>query len=117
MEQQQQPTGTAVPHSSRLPIFSLISGIFALISCCTPPMQMLLGATAIILAYLSRQGKPLRGMALVGLILGILSVVCSLFIFFQYMAAMQIMSDPANAGLVKEVIRQYQAILEQLQLQ
>lgn len=98
------------------PIFSLISGILALISCCTPPMQMLLGAAAVILAYISRQGKPLSSMARTGLILGILSILCSLLVFFQYMAAMQLMSDPANADLVNEAIRQYQAIMEQLQL-
>lgn len=117
MEQQQpQPSaGNGNPLSARLPIFSLITGLLALISCCTPPMQMLLGASAIMLAYLSKQSSPQNGMARTGLILGILSVLCSLVIFFQYMAVMKLMRDPVNADFIKEVIRQYQAAMEYLQ--
>lgn len=102
-------------HPSRLPVVSLISGIVGLISCCTPPVQMLFGAAACITAYLSKQGKPLRGAALAGMILGVFSIISSLLIFFYYMAAMQILGDPANAAIVREIMQQYQAILNGFQ--
>ncbi|MDO5407763.1 MAG: hypothetical protein Q4F28_10630 [Eubacteriales bacterium] len=115
--EQQQPTDKTKALYDRLPIFSLIAAIISIISCCNPPQQLLFGVAAILTAWLSRQGRPLKGMALTGLILGILSVICSLLVFFQYMAAMQIIDDPANADLVREVMRQYQALFEQLEAQ
>jgi len=38
-----------------LPLFSMIVGIFALFACMSPPMQLLFGSTALMIAYLSRQ--------------------------------------------------------------
>lgn len=100
---------------SRFPLFSLLCGIFALISCCTPPLQFFAGAAAVLLAYFSKQGKPMKKPALVGMILGIVSIVCSLLIFFYYMTAMQILGDPANAPLVRDIMRQYQDFFNSLQ--
>lgn len=95
---------------------SLILGFAALVSCCAPPMQFLCGASAVMTAVLSRK-EHLSGMARVGLILGILSILCSIFVFVQYVIAMRLMSDPANAVLVKEAARYYEEIMRSFQLQ
>ena len=94
---------------------SMVSGIFALISCCSPPAQFLFGSIAIMLAYLSHSGKPLSKTSRTGLILGIFSILFSLYIFIHYLWAMQIMEDPTYSQFVKEFLKQYQNMLDGLQ--
>lgn len=100
--------------SARLPIFSLLSAIIALISCCNPPQQFLFGAAAVILAILSKNETSMDSMAKTGMVIGILSMIASLIVFFQYIAAMHIIGDPANAALVQEVLQQYKELFQDL---
>lgn len=113
MEQSQQNGPN--PFGINFPLLSLIAGICALVACCSPPRQMFCGACAIVLAYLSKQGRPFSKPALIGLIFGCLSVVCSILIFVQYVMALRVMSDPANSELVKEALRQSQEIMNYFQ--
>lgn len=110
--QQNQPMNITI----NISLLSLLLGFAALVSCCAPPMQFLLGSGAIMLAFLSRK-EHFSSMARVGLILGILSILCSILVFIQYVTAMRLMSDPANAALVKEVTRYYEEILKSFQTQ
>ena len=87
------------------------SGIFSLLQ--SAPTANL-GSTALILAWLSKKEQPLKPQAIVGIILGCICILFSFFIFFQYMWAMNIMEDPANAGIIKEIYRQTQEILESM---
>lgn len=96
---------------------SLISGIFALVSCCFPPLQLLLGASAIMLAIVSKKGGPFPGTSMAGLILGILSVICSILMFINFVFTMQLMQDPANAKIVNQVMEQYQSLFDSFQTQ
>lgn len=96
---------------------SLVSGIFALISCCFPPTQLLFGAAAIMLAVVSKKGGPYSGAAMAGMILGILSVICSILMFINFVVTMQLMKDPANAQIVNQVMEQYESLFEGLQSQ
>ncbi|MGN0159478.1 MAG: hypothetical protein ACI39W_10165 [Brotaphodocola sp.] len=114
MEQPQQ--NPSVKITINFALVSLILGFSALVSCCAPPMQFFCGAAAIMTAFLSRNGQ-FSGMARVGLILGILSVLCSILIFIQYIAAMRMMSDPANAALVQEATRYYEEFMKTFQAQ
>lgn len=95
---------------------SLVFGLAALLLCCAPPMQFLLGASAIITAILSRKER-FSVKARIALILGSISILCSIIVFTQYIVAMRLMSDPANAALVKEVTRYYEEILNSFQTQ
>lgn len=99
---------------NKLPMFSIIAGILALTSCCYPPVQLVLGAAAVMLACLSKNGKPFAVPAIIGMVIGILSIVVSIFMFIQYMWAMELMSDPSNAAMVKEIYRQYQDMFNSL---
>lgn len=110
-ESQQNPS---IKININFAVVSLILGFAALVSCCAPPMQFLCGAFAVMAAVISRK-EHFSGMARVGLILGILSILCSIFVFVQYVTAMRLMSDPANAALVKEVTRYYEKILKSFQ--
>ena len=94
---------------------SLVSGIFALISCCFPPTQLLFGAAAIMLAIISKKGSPFSGIAIAGLVLGILSVICSILMFINFVVTMQLMQDPANAQIVDQVMKQYESLFDSLQ--
>lgn len=98
----------------KCPLFSLLAGILGMTSCCSPPIQLVFGMTAILLAYLSKNGKPRTSMAMFGTVLGVISVIISLLVFGQYVFAMHLMEDPANASLVKEVFQQYQGIMNSI---
>ncbi len=65
-----QPNGTATA--------SLICGIIGTLSLCACiafPLSIILGVAAIILSFLSRKGEPFTGLAIAGLVLGILSLI------------------------------------------
>ena len=89
------------PIYDRLPFFSILAGILGFLACCNPPLQLICGSTALILAWLSKKEQPLKPQAIVGIILGCICILFSFFIFFQYMWAMNIMEDPANDKLRK----------------
>lgn len=103
----QKPTASAA--------MSLVSGIFAMVSCCFPPTQLLFGAAAIMLAIISKKGGPFSGISIAGLVLGILSVICSILMFINFVVTMQLMQDPANAQIVNQVIEQYESLYNGLQ--
>lgn len=112
MEQPQQ--NQPVKITINFAIVSLVLGFSALVSCCAPPMQFFCGSAAVMTAFLSRKER-FSTTARVGLILGILSIICSILVFIQYVAALRMMSDPANAALVKEATRYYEEIMRSLQ--
>lgn len=96
---------------------SLVSGIFGLISCCFPPMQLLFGAAAIMLAVISKKDGSFPGISIAGMVLGILSVVCSLVLFACFAYSMKLMQDPEYARIFNEMMTEYQQILESYQMQ
>lgn len=99
----------------RLAVYSLACGILGLLTCCcmNPPFQMILGGGAVILALASRSTvSPLSLPAKIGLGLGILSAALSLLVFGQFMWAMDIVRDPENAGLVRDIYDQFSAVME-----
>ena len=74
----------------RLPFFSILAGILGFLSCCNPPLQLICGSTALILAWLSKKEQPLKPQAIVGIVLGSICILFSFFIFFQYMWALSL---------------------------
>ncbi len=100
--------------ASRLSLFSLIAGILGLVSCCNPPIQLICGSSAAILAWLSRTQQPLTPRGVIGLVLGILSIIISILVFFQFMWAMEIIEDPANAELIRQFYQQTQEMMESM---
>lgn len=98
----------------KLAIFSIMTGIFALTSCCYPPLQLVFGVAAVLLAWLSKNGKPFAVPAIIGLIMGVVSVLISILMFVQYVWAMSLMSDPSNAAMVKDFYQQYQNVFQNL---
>lgn len=98
-----------------LSTLSLVAGIFALVSCCFPPLQLFLGASAIMLAILSKKGAPFSKRALTGLIIGIISAVCSVLIFLNFLLTVTFMKDPANAALINQIMEQYQTLFDSMQ--
>lgn len=99
---------------NKLSMFSIMAGILALTSCCYPPVQLVFGVAAVMLAWLSRNGEPMAVPSVIGMIMGIVSVVLSVLIFLQYIWAMKFMGDPANAAMVKDFYQQYQDIFNSL---
>lgn len=97
-----------------LALLSIVSGIFALTSCCSPPVQLVFGAAAVMLAWLSKNEKPMTVPAIIGMIMGIVSIVLSILIFVNYIWAMDLMADPNNAAMVKDIFRQYQDVFNSL---
>lgn len=92
-------------------LFSLFTGFMGMTTCCYPPLQLVLGAAALILAYISKTEHPLTGQGKVGMVLGIISVIVSLLMFAQFVLAIHIMDDPANAPMIRDIFKQYQDLL------
>ena len=61
----------------------------------------------LVLAVLSKKGKPFSGYAIAGLVLSILGICGSLFIFICYLITANLMKDPEYAALFNEILRQY----------
>lgn len=100
--------------SGTFAICSLVLGIFAIMSCISPPVQLLFGAAALMLSYLSKNGKRLTGPAIAGMILGILGIIFSILIFAYFMATVRLMDDPANMALFRQAMSQYQDLINSL---
>lgn len=71
--------------TNTMAVISMVVGIIALISCCAFPFAILLGVAAIVLAILSKKGKPFSGFAIAGLVLGIMGVIFGLLMFAYIM--------------------------------
>ncbi len=62
------------PESNGYAIASLILGVVSLVLCCCCPVSIVTSILAIVFAILSRQGQPMNGKALGGMICGIVSI-------------------------------------------
>lgn len=99
----------------RLAVYSLICGTLGLLTCCcmNPPFQMVLGGASIVLALASRgNGSPFSTPAKTGLSLGIVSAALSILIFGQFMWAMDIIKNPENTQLIREIYNEFSAVME-----
>lgn len=92
---------------------SLMCGILGIFSFFYPPIQLIFGSSALILSYLSRNCGSWRVSAIAGIILGILSVICSFVIFKEYMWIMGLLEDPAHSAEIREMFLEYRELIEQ----
>ncbi len=114
-----QPGGQPQPASpppkqpaNNMAVTSMVLGIVSLlVSCCCFPVGFIigfaLGMGGLVLAVLSKKGKPFSGYAIAGLVLSILGICGSLFIFICYVITANLMKDPEYAALFNEILRQY----------
>lgn len=91
-------------------VTSMVLGIFSIISCCASPLAVLLGIGGIVLAILSKKGKPMSGFAIAGIILSALGLVISLAFFAYYLFVLSLMKDPRYASFFNEILEQYQML-------
>ena len=94
--------------------FSLAVGIFALFACVSPPMQLLLGASALMAAYLSRNGRPMTGPAIAGTVMGICGILSSFVFLAFYVLTIRMLDDPNTVAMQREILQQYQDMLNSL---
>ncbi len=86
----------------------MIVSIFALITCCIPFLQFPLAVTAIVLVILSKKGRPLHGFAIAGLVMGIISILMSIFMTFYWGIVISTMNDPEFMSMYNEILEMYQ---------
>ena len=86
--------------SNSFAVFSLAVGVFALFACISPPMQLLLGAAALMAAYMSRNGT----------IMGICGILCSFLFLGFYIFTIRMLDNPDYVAMQRELMRQYQDI-------
>ncbi|MCI9105111.1 MAG: hypothetical protein HFG56_05955 [Lachnospiraceae bacterium] len=91
--------------------FSLAVGIFALFACVSPPMQLLLGASALMAAYFSKNGRPMTGPAIAGTIMGICGILSSFVFLAFYIFTIRMFNDPNYVAMHRELMRQYQDMM------
>ena len=91
-------------------VTSMVLGIFSIISCCASPLAVLLGIGGIVLAILSKKGKPMSGFAIAGIILSAIGLIISLAFFAYYLFVLSMMKDPRYASFFNEILEQYQML-------
>lgn len=91
-------------------VTSMVLGIFSIISCCASPLAVLLGIGGIVLAILSKKGKPMSGFAIAGVVLSAVGLVISLAFFAYYLFVLSMMKDPRYASFFNEILEQYEML-------
>ncbi len=107
--------------AKNMAILGIVSGILAIMMFSDPPMTLCFGALAVIFAWLSRSYlRHFSKMGIAALVLGIIGILLSLFVFFNFMLAINIMDesesiaasmDPASADEFRSMIDYYKEIL------
>lgn len=92
---------------------SLLCGILGIFSFFYPPIQLIFGSSALILACVSKNCGSWRGPAIAGIILGILSIISSFVIFREYVWLMDLLDDPASSAEIKALFEEYRELIEQ----
>ena len=70
--------------------------------------QFPLAVTAIVLVILSKKGRPLHGFAIAGLVMGIISILMSIFMTFYWGIVISTMNDPEFMSMYNEILEMYQ---------
>ena len=105
--QNNQPYGQP-PQRNGQALASMIFGILALVSCCIPFIQFPLAVVTIVLVILSKKKRPLSGFAIAGLVLGIISVICSICMTIYLGYVFNLLNDPEIWRMYQEMIELYQ---------
>lgn len=102
---------------NRFATVSLMCGIFGILSLCCMgfPLSIIMGVGAVCFAVLSRQGRPMYGTAIAGIILGVIAVILGILEFVYIMAISSLAKDPANAALINQFVEQIEQQMQQMQ--
>lgn len=108
--------GMGKPPVNPMAATSLVLGIISLlVSCCCFPVGFIVGfvlaMVGLVLAISSKKGKPFSGYAIAGLIVSILGICESLFLFFSYILTVKMMQDPNFSSLMNQIMEQYERSL------
>ena len=93
---------------NNLALASMLIGIFSFINCCIPFIQFPLAVTAIVLAIISKKGRPFTGFAIAGLVVGIISVLISLGMTLYWGLVLDMMQDPEFMEIYNEIMQMYE---------
>ncbi len=104
------------PPVNPMAVTSLVLGIISLlVSCCCFPVGFIVGFVlamiGLVLAISSKKGKPFSGYAIAGLILSILGICESLFLFLSYLITAKMLQDPNISNLMNQMMEQYERSL------
>lgn len=88
---------------------SMLCGLFGVVFlfCCLFPAAILLGVAAIVLSFLSRKGEPFSGLAIAGLVLGILAVLLGVAECAYLIMLNSMLQDPEMAHIFDQILEQY----------
>lgn len=100
--------------SKRRALFSVLIGISSLLMCVRPDIQFGASVAGILLAIYSKNGKPLSGLAMTGLIISIASLVLSILMFAYFCFIFTLAKDPQYAPLFNDAMATYEQWIENL---
>lgn len=98
-----QPNGMAT-----VSLICGIIGVLSLCACIAFPLSIILGVAAIVLSFLSRKGEPFTGMAIAGLVLGILALILGVAEGLYMIAVNFMLRDPQMSSMFDQILDQYQ---------
>lgn len=98
---------TAKRHGNRLPDLRYHRHALPLCLYCFSALYHF-GCGAIILSFLSRKGEPFTGLAIAGLVLGILSLILGVAEGLYMIAINFMLRDPQMSSMFDQILDQYQ---------
>ena len=102
------PLSVNQPEPIGFSVASMVLGIFSLLCCCIAPVGLALSALTLLFAALSnRQLHRFNGMALAGLIMGILGLVLAAWSIIDSII------NPVSQEELNEIMKMYQDLLAQ----
>lgn len=105
------PAGRPPKQPNGMATVSLICGIIGVLSLCACiafPLSIILGVAAIVLSFLSKKREPFTGMAIAGLVLGILALILGVAEGLYMIAVNLMLRDPQMSSMFDQILDQYQ---------
>ncbi|MCI9183482.1 MAG: hypothetical protein HFG61_01225 [Lachnospiraceae bacterium] len=102
------------PPDRKTAFFSMLSitaGILALFACMSPPLQLLCGAMALMMAYISKNRHSMSAPAIIGSLMGFWGIFCSFLVLGLYVMTIRMLDDPSYVAMHREFMRQYQDLI------
>ncbi len=102
------------PPDRKTAFFSMLSitaGILALFACMSPPLQLLCGAMALMMAYISKNRHSMSAPAIIGSLMGFWGIFCSFLVLGLYVMTIRMLDDPSYEAMHREFMRQYQDLI------
>lgn len=114
-QNRREPERKTPKKESGFAVASLIVGLFGILTlCCSAfPVAIIMGVGAVCFAVISKNGEPFCGLAIAGIVLGVIAVLGGVAEFALLMAFTSLLDNPEDAAVINQLYNElYQEIMQ-----